>query len=437
MVSSLRELKEFALSKAKTTAPIASHEGDLRGDATLIQAVRGGDVAAFGLLYERHLVAARRLARQLVNSADVDDLAAVGFSKVLTALQNGQGPTESFRAYLLTSIRSVHIDRLRSVLTLTNDESSLDRSVDFVDPSAMNVEHGPAADAFGSLPERWQTVLWHLDVEGQKPADVAPVLDMTPNGVAALAYRAREGLRQAYLQGHLAASDNENCRWAASKLGAYVRSGLSTRDANRVEAHLDKCARCTGLYLELREVNADLGAVLAPALLGPAAVGYLAAGAGATAGAGGALGVLKLVAAGISKVTVEPIKSAGPAGGAAAAVVVAAVAAAAVAAGGGAPSSPPKAAPSVQASVAASEAPTSVEPTETATPSSDAPPTTVAPSIAAPATRQPTPVTQPASTPQPTPSSVSACREKGNILFFGIDLVEDVLNSTLTDGPNC
>ena len=53
------------------------------------------------------------------------------------------------------------------------------------------------ARAFASLPERWQAVLWHTEIEGARPADVAPLLGLTANSVAALAYRAREGLRQA------------------------------------------------------------------------------------------------------------------------------------------------------------------------------------------------------------------------------------------------
>ena len=36
-------------------------------------------------------------------------------------------------------------------------------------------------------------VLWHLEVENQKPADIAPLLGMSANSVSALAYRAREG----------------------------------------------------------------------------------------------------------------------------------------------------------------------------------------------------------------------------------------------------
>jgi DNA-directed RNA polymerase specialized sigma24 family protein len=43
------------------------------------------------------------------------------------------------------------------------------------------------------LPERWQAVLWHTEIEGSRPAEVASLLGLTANGVAALGYRAREG----------------------------------------------------------------------------------------------------------------------------------------------------------------------------------------------------------------------------------------------------
>jgi len=39
-------------------------------------------------------------------------------------------------------------------------------------------------------------VLWHTEIEGARPAEVAALLGLTANGVAALAYRAPEGLRQ-------------------------------------------------------------------------------------------------------------------------------------------------------------------------------------------------------------------------------------------------
>ncbi len=279
-------------------------------DAELIAAVRGGDTEAYGLLFERHRQAAARLAGHLVPGPDADDLVAESFIRVLGVLQAGKGPDEFFRAYLLSSIRRLHLDRIRGNKRVrsTDDESELDRAVEFIDPATMQFERGAAAEAFGSLPERWQLVLWHLDVEGQKPADIAPMLGMSANGVSALVYRAREGLRQAYLQGHLAPTLHEGCRKTTGQLGAYVRKGLSTRDTHAVENHLDGCSRCTGLYLELSEVNSNLSGVLGPVVLGSAAAGYIAA-TTAAVGVGTALG-LSGAAAQVVRVVAVPVKAA-------------------------------------------------------------------------------------------------------------------------------
>lgn len=261
-------------------SPIATDASD----ADLLAQVRAGRLDAYGELFARHRDAANRLARHLVRGPDADDLVAEGFSRVLTALQHGKGPDEFFRAYLLTSIRRLHVDRIRAAqrVRTTDDESELDRAVAFVDPAEMKFEQSTAAAAFASLPERWQLVLWHLDVEGQKPAEIASLLGMSPNSVSALAYRAREGLRTAYLQGHLAPALDDTCRRTTPLLGQHVRGNLSRRDATRVDEHLDTCPRCSGLYAELSEVNNHLAGLLLPAVLGTAAAGYLAS-SGSTA----------------------------------------------------------------------------------------------------------------------------------------------------------
>lgn len=61
-----------------------------------------------------------------------------------------------------------------------------------------NLEQALATSGFFRLPVRWQEVLWWTDVEGLSPTDAAPILGLTPNGVAALAYRARQSLTQSY-----------------------------------------------------------------------------------------------------------------------------------------------------------------------------------------------------------------------------------------------
>lgn len=396
-------------------------QGDLRdgdhesSDAELITAVRSGDNNAYGALFERHRIAALRLARQLLPGAEAEDLVSEAFTKVFVLLQNGKGPDLAFRAYLLTAIRRLHVDRIRAGqrLRTTDDESELDRHVEFFDLASINFERGTAADAFASLPERWQLVLWHLDVEGQKPAEVAPLLGMSANSVSALAYRAREGLRQAYLQHHLADTAAGDCRWTTERMGAHVRKGLSTREAVKVDEHLDGCRRCMGIYLELTEVNSNLSGILAPAILGTAAAGYLAGGAaGAGAAAGAAVGLKGLLA----KLLIEPVKglvASQPA--AAAAVAVAAVATTAVIAVAATHGPTHKTVAKSPAVVApATPGPTTRGPS-TPSPSPSAPvtvpaPTTAAALIPAPQTPDPspaptpnTPTTPPPTTPTPPP----------------------------------
>ncbi len=297
-----------------------------RSDAELISAVRSGDNDAYAELYGRHQGAAMRMASQLVPGPDADDLVAEAFLRVMSVVRAGKGPDEFFRAYLLSTIRRLHIDRIRATRRVrsTDDEAELDRVVRFVDPVEMTFEQKAAADAFSSLPERWQLVLWHLDVEGQKPAQIAPLLGLSPNSVSALAYRAREGLRLAYLQGHLAPPLDDTCRWTTSHLGQYVRKALSKRDTARVDQHLDTCSRCAALCLELTEVNSGLPGLLAPVVIGTAAAGYLSSTGAAAAGTLGQL---------IDWLT-KPLRAAGKvspvAGTVVAAVTVAAVSAVAV-----------------------------------------------------------------------------------------------------------
>ncbi|HET7070782.1 MAG TPA: sigma-70 family RNA polymerase sigma factor [Nocardioides sp.] len=258
------------------------------GDAELISAVRGGDVDAYGELFARHVDAARRLARQLAGHADADDLVSDAFTKVLTVLQRGGGPDLAFRAYLLTAVRRLHVDKLRagSRLRPVDDMTPFDPGLPFHDTAVEGFENAAAARAFASLPERWQMVLWHMEVEQQKPAEIAPLLGMSANSVSALAYRAREGLRQAFLSQHATDPDDVDCAWTRDHLGAYVRGGLSRRDAQKVDDHLAACRACAAVYLELTEVNSGLAALLAPLLLGAAGAGYLSS---SGAGTGGAL----------------------------------------------------------------------------------------------------------------------------------------------------
>ncbi|WP_309133483.1 sigma-70 family RNA polymerase sigma factor, partial [Cellulomonas sp.] len=251
-------------------------------DAALLRATRGGDAEAFGRLYERHAGAALVVARQYTDSsADAEDVVADTFAAVHRAVRGGGGPEVAFRAYLFTAVRRAAAVRRTAGRRVepTDDVVTLETGAIPVEaaeqPALAGFERSLVARAFRSLPERWQAVLWHCEVEGLTPAQIAPVLGLTANSVAALAYRAREGLRQAYLQQHLHDPLAEGCRAVAGKLGTYVRGGLGSRDTGHVERHLDECGECRALVLELGDVNHGMRAVVAPLVLGLAGLGAL------------------------------------------------------------------------------------------------------------------------------------------------------------------
>lgn len=276
-----------------------SSSWDLASDAELITAVRSGEAAAFGVLYERHAAAARAVAHQYSNSAaDADDAVSDAFHRVFSTIQGGAGPDVAFRAYLFTVVRRVAMGRVESGrrVQATDDletfEAAFGPGEATEDPTFAGFERGVVSRAYKSLPERWQAVLWYTEVERLSPAEIAPVLGLTANGVAALAYRAREGLRQAYLQQHLASPSSEACTIVNGKLGAYVRGGLAKRETALVESHLDECGDCRALVLELGDVNHGMRAIIAPLVLGGIAVAVLqGVGFGGAAGAIAAAGL--------------------------------------------------------------------------------------------------------------------------------------------------
>jgi len=248
-------------------------------DADLIAAARSGDAGAYGLLYERHAAAARWLASQIVKTpADADDVVAETFARVLSALRNGNGPAEAFRPYLLTVVRRVAIDLVSGQRRQipTDDGDMPDPGEPFDDPMVADLERSLITRAFWSLPERWRAVLWHTEIDESRPAEVAAQLGLSANAVAVLRRRAREGLKLAYLQLHLADRAKADCAAVGSKLARYVHGGLPRRQAREVKTHLASCPDCTTACADLAAINETLSGVLAPVVLGAAAAGYLA-----------------------------------------------------------------------------------------------------------------------------------------------------------------
>ncbi|MFT7835383.1 sigma-70 family RNA polymerase sigma factor [Saccharothrix sp. BKS2] len=253
--------------------------GDADFDRELLARVRAGDDAAFGELFTQHADAVRRFAlRHVREHAEADDLTAEAFFRVLQAIRRGSGPTDHVRTYLLTVARRVAWEWSGRRRDVPVEDEELSRRVEpFPDVTANRPEHVLISRAFTSLPERWRTVLWQVEVEGARPAAVAPSFGLSPNAMAALARRAREGLRAAYLQAHLAEDTGPRaCSSVVAKLGTYVAGGVQGAEHRRIRKHLQTCSSCNSLHAELTEVCSTLRAHAASTAVPVAAVALAA-----------------------------------------------------------------------------------------------------------------------------------------------------------------
>ncbi|MFI2721478.1 sigma-70 family RNA polymerase sigma factor [Streptomyces collinus] len=333
-------------------------------DTDLIDRMRSGDDTAYEELYRRHAQAVRRYARTCCRDAHTaDDLTAEVFARMLQAVRGGAGPAHAVRAYLLTSVRRVAASWTRSARReqLVDDfavfAAQSARGPDVSDDDTLELgadvramhhaEQSMAMRAFRSLPERWQAVLWHTEIEDESPSEVATLFGLDANGTRVLASRAREGLKQAYLQAHVSATltGDEECARYADQLGTYARGRLRTRAERGLRKHLDECAKCRLAALQIEEVAGGIPAVVPVAVIGwfgaagyAKAAGLIAGGtgaagaAGAAAGAGGSAAGASGVAAGASGAAAGASGSAAGASGSAAG---ASGSAAGAAAGGG------------------------------------------------------------------------------------------------------
>ncbi|WP_406168467.1 sigma-70 family RNA polymerase sigma factor [Streptomyces canus] len=404
-------------------------------DADLIDRMRSGDDRAYEALYRRHAGAVRRYARSCCRDAHTaDDLTAEVFARMLQAVRGGHGPEHAVRPYLLTSIRRVAARWTKSARReqLVDDfavfaaqatrssEVSDDDTLDLgADVRAMHVaEQSMAMQAFRSLPERWQAVLWHTEVEDESPSEVATLFGLDANGTRVLASRAREGLKQAYLQAHVSATlaADEECARYADRLGAYARGSLRTRAERGLRKHLEECAKCRLAAGQIKEVAGGIPAVVPIAVIGwfgaagyAKAIGLVAGGAGA--GAAGAAGAAAAASGGSSggagaggAAASEGLGAPVKAGIAAGVVAVAAAAVALALIGDDSPArkqdaKPPASAPVVKPA----------DPAPTPSPKKPEPAPPMVPVAAAPSpkptpTPTPTPAHKPTSTPTPTPT---------------------------------
>ncbi|MEU1009872.1 sigma-70 family RNA polymerase sigma factor [Streptomyces sp. NPDC005890] len=402
-------------------------------DGELIERMRAGDDSAYEELYRRHADAVRRYARTCCRDGHTaDDLTAEVFARMLQAVRGGSGPQHAVRAYLLTSVRRVAAHWTRSArreqlvddfalfaqqaarILAASDDDTLGLGADV--RALHEAEQSLAMRAFRSLPERWQAVLWHTEVEDESPSEVAVLFGLDANGTRVLASRAREGLKQAYLQAHVSATltRDEECARYADQLGTYARRKLRIRAERGLRKHLAECARCRLAAAQIEEVASGIPGVVPVAVIGwfgaagyAKALGIVAGSAGAAGAAAAATGSSGGASGAGGAAASEGLGAPVKAGIAAGVVAVAATAVALALVNDSrparevarpAPSTPVVRPPAVRPPVVRPETPVPASPAHRPAPppSREPQPVVVAP--------EPTPTPTPPPTPTPTPT---------------------------------
>lgn len=192
---------------------------DSRDDIELLDAARQGDTDAYAELYQRYRPAARAAAASLrVPRCEREDVIEEAFANILAALRKGRGPSEAFRPYLIAAVRNITFSRSRANGRAMDGYIRLATEVATAEVQPTVDTGDLISEAFDQLPERWRQVLVAVEIEGRRPAQLAPELGLSPNAVSALVARARRGLRVAYRDAHR----REERRLANEPLGAEL-----------------------------------------------------------------------------------------------------------------------------------------------------------------------------------------------------------------------
>lgn len=247
--------------------PAAPADGELarrlsRGHGA--DAADAEDAAVCDLLYRRHRRAALAYARTCCRTPqDAEDLVSEAFARTLQAVRSGAGPRGPWRAYLLAVVRHTAMqwrDDDRSTLLTADFDTWCQQAAAGGDPQRRLLaieDRRLLARSFRTLPARWQAVLWHTLVEEDPPHEVAARLGISPGAVTSLAFRAREGLREAFLLAHLATASDGRCGHFSHMLGSAVRRS-GTRRPRALARHLAGCEDCARSYEELVDLNAAM-----------------------------------------------------------------------------------------------------------------------------------------------------------------------------------
>ncbi len=124
-----------------------------------------------------------------------------------------------------------------------------------------------AVRALGAMPRRWVTALWLGELEGLSATATGRRLGIGRASAAALANRAREGLRQGFLQAHPGTPWDPACAAHWDRIPAGLRVSDAPGDVRASLRHAAACDDCRARVALLEQAADRLPELVGPALL--------------------------------------------------------------------------------------------------------------------------------------------------------------------------
>jgi RNA polymerase sigma factor (sigma-70 family) len=214
-------------------------------DAELVEAVRGGDLAAFEVLYGRHLSGVRAAVRDQVRDADeAADAVQETFARALESLPR-LGAADRFRPWLLSIARHTAIDARRG---RTRHQPELLEAAERIEAGGPSpAELAEIAElatvvrtAIGGLSSRDATAVGLIAL-GFGVDDVARALGIGNGAAKVVLHRGRRRLRAAVLLQILIRRQVQGC----AALGEMRADQLVP-----ITRHLETCDECARLIRE-------------------------------------------------------------------------------------------------------------------------------------------------------------------------------------------
>ena len=176
-------------------------DSQARDDARLVKQAKGGDLSAFGELYDQYADAIFRFLYARVNTRmDAEDLTSDVFLRAWRSLSGYKHQGHPFSAYLFQIARNLLIDYYRRsdrVESMTEREMRL-LSDETAGPSAkvvQELEHEQLRETLDQLRDDYRTVLMLRFVSGLSSRETAEAMERSSGAVRVLQHRALAALR--------------------------------------------------------------------------------------------------------------------------------------------------------------------------------------------------------------------------------------------------